>query len=79
MAGQNLFNFQGQEGQKRFEGFNEKILSLYARGMTTGDIKEQIEDLYGVEVSHSLISNVTEAVEKERKEWQNRILEQVIP
>ena len=79
MAGQNLFNFQGQEGQKRFEGFNEKILSLYARGMTTGDIKEQIEDLYGVEVSHSLISNVTEAVEKERKEWQNRTLEQVYP
>ena len=68
-----------KKGQKRFEGFDEKILSLYARGMTTRDIKEQIEDLYGVEVSHSLISNVTEAVEKERKEWQNRILEQVIP
>ena len=68
-----------KKGQKRFEGFNEKILSLYARGMTTRDIKEQLQELYGVEVSHSLISNVTEAVEKERREWQNRILDQVYP
>ena len=68
-----------KKGQKRLEGFDEKILSLYARGMTTRDIKEQLQELYGVEVSHSLISNVTEAVDKERKEWQNRILDQVYP
>ena len=48
-----------RKGQKRFNGFDDKILSLYARGMTTRDIKEQLQDLYGVEVSHTLISNVT--------------------
>lgn len=49
--------------QTRFEGFDEKILSLYARGMTTRDIQAQLQDLYGVEVSHNLISNVTDAVQ----------------
>ncbi len=68
-----------KKGQKRFEGFDEKILSLYAHGMITRDIQEQLQDLYGVEVSHALISNVTEAVESERKEWQNRILDEIYP
>jgi putative transposase len=68
-----------QKGQTRFNGFDDKILSLYARGMTTRDIQEQVQDLYGVEVSHALISNVTEAVEAERKAWQNRTLEPVYP
>ena len=68
-----------QKGQTRFNGFDDKILSLYARGMTTRDIKEQLQDLYGVEVSHALISNVTEAVEAERKAWQNRSLDAVYP
>jgi len=68
-----------QKGQTRFNGFDDKILSLYARGMTTRDIQEQLQDLYGVEVSHALISNVTEAVEAERKAWQNRTLDQVYP
>ena len=65
--------------QNRFNGFDDKILSLYARGMTTRDIQEQLKDLYGVEVSHALISNVTEAVEAERKEWQNRTLDEIYP
>jgi putative transposase len=68
-----------KKGQTRFNGFDDKILSLYARGMTTRDIQEQLQDLYGVEVSHGLISNVTEAVEIERKAWQNRSLEAVYP
>ena len=68
-----------KKGQKRFNGFDDKIISLYARGMTTRDIREQLQDLYGVEVSHALISNVTEAVEAERKSWQNRTLDEIYP
>jgi putative transposase len=67
------------KGQTRFNGFDDKILSLYARGMTTRDIQGQLQDLYGVEVSHTLISNVTEAVEQERKAWQNRSLDAIYP
>ena len=65
--------------QTRFDGFDDKILSLYARGMSTRDIQAQLQDLYGVEVSAGLISNVTDAVEQERKLWQNRPLERVYP
>jgi len=67
------------KGQTRFNGFDDKILSLYARGMTTRDIQAQLQELYGVEVSHTLISNVTEAVEAERKAWQNRSLDAIYP
>lgn len=67
------------KGQTRFNGFDDKILSLYARGMTTRDIQAQLQDLYGVEVSPTLISNVTEAVEQERKAWQTRSLEALYP
>jgi putative transposase len=67
------------KGQTRFNGFDDKILSLYARGMTTRDIQAQLQDLYGVDVSHTLISNVTEAVETERKLWQNRSLDEIYP
>lgn len=67
------------KGQTRFNGFDDKILSLYARGMTTRDIQDQLQELYGVEVSHTLISNVTEAIEAERKAWQNRTLDAVYP
>jgi putative transposase len=68
-----------KKGQTRFDGFDDKILSLYARGMTVRDIQAQLLDLYGVEVSAGLISNVTEAVEEERKAWQNRPLDAVYP
>jgi putative transposase len=68
-----------QKGQTRFNGFDDKILSLYARGMTTRDIQAQLHELYGVEVSHTLVSNVTEAVEQERLAWQNRSLDAVYP
>lgn len=68
-----------KKGQTRFNGFDDKILSLYARGMTVRDIQGQLQELYGVEVSAGLISNVTEAVEAERKLWQNRSLDSVYP
>jgi len=68
-----------RKGQTRFDGFDDKILSLYARGMTVRDIQAQLQDLYGVEVSAGLISNVTDAVEEERKLWQNRTLDSVYP
>ena len=51
-----------KKGQTRLEGFDDKILALYARGMTTRDIQAHLQELYGVEVSPTLISNVTEAV-----------------
>jgi transposase-like protein len=68
-----------RNGQSRLEGFDEKILALYARGMTTRDIQAQLQELYGVEVSPTLISNVTEAVMDEVRQWQSRPLEPVYP
>lgn len=67
------------KGQTRFNGFDDKILTLYARGMTVRDIQEALQELYGVEVSAGLISKVTESVEEERKQWQNRPLDAVYP
>lgn len=67
------------KGQTRFDGFDSKILSLYSRGMTVRDIQAQLQDLYGVDVSSGLISKVTEAVEEERRVWQNRGLDPVYP
>jgi putative transposase len=54
--------------QSRLEGFEEKILALYARGMTTRDIQAQVQELYGVEVSPTFISKVTEEVMEEVRE-----------
>src|ERR1700694_5403670 len=68
-----------QKHQTRFEGFEDKILALYARGMTTRDIQAQVQDLYGVEVSPTFISNITEAVMEEVRQWQNRPLGAVYP
>ena len=65
--------------QTRFDGFDDKILSMYARGMTTRDIQGHLQEIYGVEVSPTLISNVTEAVAEEVKAWQSRPLEAVYP
>lgn len=65
--------------QTRFDGFDEKIVSLYARGMTTRDIQDQLKDLYGVEVSAALISNVTNEVIDEVKTWQSRPLDKIYP
>lgn len=65
--------------QTRLEGFDEKILSMYARGMTTRDIQGHLQEMYGVEVSAALISEVTDAVVEEVKAWQSRPLEPVYP
>src|SRR6266700_1776814 len=65
--------------QTRLEGFEEKILALYARGMTTRDIQAQLQELYGVEVSPAFISTVTEEVMDEVRQWQNRPLEALYP
>src|SRR5881296_4627029 len=61
--------------QRRLEGFDDKVLSLYARGMSTREIQGHLEELYGTEVSPTLISAVTEAVSAEAAEWQARPLE----
>jgi putative transposase len=63
--------------QTRFEGFDDKIVSLYARGMTTREIQGHLQEMYGVEVSPTLISEVTDAVVDEVKAWQNRPLEAI--
>jgi transposase-like protein len=68
-----------QKNQTRFEGFDGKIISLYARGMSTRDIQAQIQELYGVELSPALISSVTEGVLEEVKAWQSRSLDGVYP
>jgi len=65
--------------QKRFDGFDEKIISLYSRGITTREIQGHLEEIYGVEVSPTLISDVTNAVIGEVKEWQARPLESIYP
>ena len=63
--------------QTRFDGFDDKILSMYARGMTTREIQGHLQEMYGVEVSPTLISEVTDGVIEEVKAWQNRPLEPV--
>jgi len=67
------------KGVSRFSGFDDKIISLYARGLTTRDIQSHLQEMYGVEVSPTLISTVTDAVEEEVKVWQTRPLEAVYP
>lgn len=63
--------------QRQFGGFDDKILAMYARGMTVRDIREHLEELYGVEVSPDLISRVTDSVVDEMRAWQSRPLESV--
>jgi putative transposase len=67
------------KGQTRFTGFDDKILSMYARGMSTRDIQGHLEDIYGIDVSPALISDVTDGVMEEVKGWQSRPLEAVYP
>src|SRR5436305_8744373 len=67
------------QAQRRFPDFDDKIVSMYARGMTVREIRGHLEELYGTEVSPELISAVTDAVLEEVAEWQNRPLEAVYP
>src|SRR5678816_3495280 len=65
--------------RRRLEGFDDKVLALYARGMSTRDIQAHLRELYGTDVSTDLISRVTDAVIDEVKDWQVRPLEAVYP
>jgi transposase-like protein len=65
--------------QTRIDGLDQKILSLYAKGMSLSDIKIQIQELYGAEISESLISKITDDVLDDVKAWQGRPLESVYP
>lgn len=65
--------------QVRLAGMEEKILTLYAKGMTTRDIESALVDLYGVTISHALIAQVTDAVLDEARAWQTRPLEAICP
>ena len=65
--------------QRRFEGFDEKILALYSRGMSVRDVQAHLREIYGVEVATGLISQVTDAVRDDARAWQQRPLEDVYP
>lgn len=65
--------------QRRFPGFDEKIISMYARGMTTREIQGHLRELYGIDVSPDLISTITDAVMDDVAEWQNRPLDPMYP
>ena len=68
-----------KKGQTRFDGFDDKIISMYARGMTCRDIKAHLQEIYGVEVSPDLISTVTDGVIDEVRTWQSRPLDPIYP
>jgi len=65
--------------QRRFDGFDDKIISMYARGMSVRDIQDHLKEIYETEVSHDLISTVTDGVIKELRAWQTRPLEDIYP
>ncbi len=65
--------------QRRFPGFDERIVSMYARGMSTREIQGHLRELYGIEISPDLVSAVTDAVLDEVADWQNRPLEALYP
>jgi putative transposase len=68
-----------EKRQTRFTGFDDKILSMYARGMSVRDIQGHLKQIYGTEVSPTLISNVTEGVVEQVRAWQSRPLEALYP
>ena len=68
-----------QKHQTRLEGFDDKVIAMYARGMTTRDIQAHLKELYGTDVSPQLISNITDRVQEDVKSWQSRALEPLYP
>jgi putative transposase len=68
-----------KKGQTRFDGFDGKIISMYARSMTYREIQAHLEEIYSVEVSPDLISTVTDAVIDEVRSWQSRPLDALYP
>ena len=67
------------KGERRLDGFDDRIVSLYARGMTVREIQGHLQELYGVDVSPDLISRVTDAVLEEVRAWQTRPLDPLYP
>ena len=68
-----------EKHQTRFDGFDDKIVAMYARGMSTRDIQAHLEEIYGTKVSATLISNVTDDIIDAVKAWQSRPLDDVYP
>lgn len=68
-----------RNGQSRFDGFDQQIIALYSRGMTTRDIEAHLREIYGTSVGRDTISRVTDAVLTDAKEWQQRPLQAVYP
>lgn len=68
-----------EKGQTHFDGFDDKIISMYAGGMTTEEIRRHLHELYGVEVSRDFVSRVTDAVLEDVRAWQNRPLDACYP
>jgi transposase-like protein len=67
------------KGARRLDGFGEQVISLYSRGMTTGEIQGHLQEIYGTSISRDTISRITDAVVDELTEWQNRPLDPVWP
>ena len=67
------------KGQSRFDGFDEKIISMYARGMSTREIRDHLKEIYQIEVSPDFISTVTDSVMDAVRDWQNRPLDEMYP
>ncbi len=67
------------KNKRDVSGIEDKIISLYGRGLSTREINEQIQDLYGIEVSATMVSNITDQILPKIKEWQDRPLESIYP
>jgi putative transposase len=67
------------KGTRRLTDFDDMIISLYAKGLTTRDIAEHLQQSYGAKVSHETIANITDAINEQVKEWRNRPLDEVYP
>ncbi|MFV0308727.1 MAG: IS256 family transposase [Desertimonas sp.] len=67
------------KGQRRLDGLSDNVISLYAKGMTTGDIQQHLLEIYGTEISRDTISRITDAVVDDMVSWQNRPLDAVYP
>lgn len=67
------------KGQRRLDGLSAQVISLYAKGMSTGDIQSHLLEIYGTEISRDTISRITDAILEDMVAWQNRPLDRVYP
>src|SRR6516165_6598437 len=67
------------KGQRRLDGLSAQVISLYAKGMTTGDIQSHLAEMYGTEISRDTISRITDAVVEDMTAWQRRPLDRIYP